>query len=98
MARDSPDAEEPGRGAVSPVSTVEKTPGTRPSFLWRAMSLCSLARRLPSVASSVKRLITQDPLDCFFMCQLTVFGLPFLYVQSEILLQILGEFPWAPTT
>lgn len=50
VARDSPDAEEPGRGAVSPVSTVEKTPG--PSL--NGVEDHSLAKRLRATPERIE--------------------------------------------
>ncbi|XP_040201288.1 F-actin-monooxygenase MICAL3 isoform X14 [Rana temporaria] len=50
VARDSPDAEEPGRVAVSPVSTVEKTPG--PSL--NGVEDHSLAKRLRATPERIE--------------------------------------------
>uniref|UniRef100_A0A8B9GLE3 F-actin monooxygenase n=1 Tax=Amazona collaria TaxID=241587 RepID=A0A8B9GLE3_9PSIT len=52
--------------------------------------------KLLKLLSSIGHHVAQNPLDSFFMCQLVAFGVPFLYVQSEVLVQILGEFCGQP--
>lgn len=92
-------AEASGR-ANSIAISAERTPGSSASFFGRvvkySLSLFDKVRvasqRLQSTVSSVGRQVAQNPLDSFFMCQLMAFGVPFLYVQSEVLMQILGEF------
>ncbi|XP_074861722.1 F-actin-monooxygenase MICAL3 isoform X15 [Carettochelys insculpta] len=93
-------AAEPSGRANSIATSAERTPGSSASFFGRvvqySLSLFGRVRvasqRLHSTVSSVGRLVAQNPLDSFFMCQLMAFGVPFLYVQSEVLVQILGEF------
>ncbi|KAH0617087.1 hypothetical protein JD844_028725 [Phrynosoma platyrhinos] len=90
-----------GAGRANSISSSsERTPGSSASLFGRVMqySLHLFDRirvanqLLQGTVSSVGQHIAQNPLDSFFMCQLMAFGVPFLYVQSEILVQILGEF------
>ncbi|KAF7248542.1 [F-actin]-monooxygenase MICAL3 [Varanus komodoensis] len=90
-----------GAGRANSISvSSERTPGSSASLFGRVMqySLHLFDRvrvanqLLQGTFSSVGHHITQNPLDYFFMCQLMAFGVPFLYVQSEVLVQILGEF------
>lgn len=90
-----------GAGRANSISaSSEKTPGSSASLFGKMMrySLCVFDRvreasqLLQGTVSSIGYHIAQNPLDSFFMCQLVAFGVPFLYVQSEILVQILGEF------
>ncbi|XP_010155780.1 PREDICTED: protein-methionine sulfoxide oxidase MICAL3 [Eurypyga helias] len=94
-----------GSGRANTISaSAERAPGSSASFFSRVVqySLGLLARvrvasqRLQSTVSSIGHQVAQNPLDSFFMCQLVAFGVPFLYVQSEVLVQILGEFCGQP--
>uniref|UniRef100_A0A8D2PQ60 F-actin monooxygenase n=1 Tax=Zosterops lateralis melanops TaxID=1220523 RepID=A0A8D2PQ60_ZOSLA len=98
-AQDAMASDGNGRANSLP-SSAERAPGSSASFLGRVVQ-CSLSlvgrvrvvsQRLHSTLSSMGHHLTQNPLDSFFMCQLLAFGVPFLYVQSEVLGQILGEF------
>ncbi|KAL7982239.1 hypothetical protein Chor_009837, partial [Crotalus horridus] len=99
IVQDSMAADGAGR-ANSISASSEKTPGSSASLFGKMMrySLCVFDRvreasqLLQGTVSSIGYHIAQNPLDSFFMCQLVAFGVPFLYVQSEILVQILGEF------
>lgn len=90
--------------ANSTATSAERTPGSSASFFGRVVQYSFglfdrvrlASQRLQSTVSSVGRQVAQNPLDSFFMCQLMAFGVPFLYVQSEVLVQILGEFYWQP--
>ncbi|XP_070612595.1 F-actin-monooxygenase MICAL3 isoform X4 [Erythrolamprus reginae] len=91
-----------GAGRANSISaSSEKTPGSSASLFGKMTrySLCvfdrvreASRRLLQGTVSSIGYHIAHNPLDSFFMCQLVAFGVPFLYVQSEILVQILGEF------
>ncbi|KAJ7415870.1 Protein-methionine sulfoxide oxidase MICAL2 [Willisornis vidua] len=94
-----------GSGRASGIpGAAERAPGSSASFfgrvvqyslgLWGRVRLAS--QRLHSTVSSMGHQVAQNPLDSFFMCQLMAFGVPFLYVQSEVLVQILGEFCGQP--
>lgn len=90
-----------GAGRAGSISaSSERTPGSSASLFGRAVQYSVrlfdkvrvASQLLQGTASSLGRLVAQNPLDSFFMCQLVAFGVPFLYVQSEVLGQILGEF------
>uniref|UniRef100_A0A8C4UUS4 F-actin monooxygenase n=1 Tax=Falco tinnunculus TaxID=100819 RepID=A0A8C4UUS4_FALTI len=94
-----------GSGRANTISTsAERAPGSSASFFSRvvqySLSLFGRVRvasqHLQSTVSSIGHQVAQNPLDSFFMCQLMAFGVPFLYVQSEVLVQILGEFCGQP--
>lgn len=94
-----------GNGRANSISaSAERAPGSSASFFSRVVqySLGLFGRvrlasqRLQSTVSSIGHQVAQNPLDSFFMCQLMAFGVPFLYVQSEVLVQILGEFCGQP--
>lgn len=92
-----------GRASSLPTSA-ERAPGSSASFFGRVVQFSLglvgrvrvLSQRLHSTVSSIGHHVAQNPLDSFFMCQLLAFGVPFLYVQSEVLGQILGEFCGQP--
>ncbi|KAF2979718.1 hypothetical protein EK904_012742 [Melospiza melodia maxima] len=92
-----------GRASSLP-SSAERAPGSSASFFGRVVQFSLglvgrvrvLSQRLHSKVSSIGHHVAQNPLDSFFMCQLLAFGVPFLYVQSEVLGQILGEFCGQP--
>lgn len=90
-----------GRASSIPPSA-ERAPGSSLSGRVVQFSLGLVGRvgvvsqRLHSTLSSIGHHLSQNPLDSFFMCQLLAFGVPFLYVQSEVLGQILGEFCGQP--
>uniref|UniRef100_A0A8C8SEZ2 F-actin monooxygenase n=1 Tax=Pelusios castaneus TaxID=367368 RepID=A0A8C8SEZ2_9SAUR len=95
-----------GSGRMNSIAiSAERTPGSPASFFGRvgqySVNLFDKVRLasqlLQSTVSSVGHQVAQNPLDSFFMCQLLAFGVPFLYVQSEVLVQILGEFYRQPT-
>ncbi|XP_010077043.1 PREDICTED: protein-methionine sulfoxide oxidase MICAL3-like, partial [Pterocles gutturalis] len=90
-----------GSGRANTISTsAERAPGSSTSFFSRVVQYSLglfdrvrvASQRLQSTVSSIGHQVAQNPLDSFFMCQLMAFGVPFLYVQSEVLVQILGEF------
>ncbi|XP_009868895.1 PREDICTED: protein-methionine sulfoxide oxidase MICAL3, partial [Apaloderma vittatum] len=90
-----------GSGRANTISTTaERAPGSSASFFSRVVQYSLgffdrvrvASQRLQSTFSSIGHQVAQNPLDSFFMCQLVAFGVPFLYVQSEVLVQILGEF------
>ncbi|KAL8222232.1 UNVERIFIED_CONTAM: [F-actin]-monooxygenase mical3 [Gekko kuhli] len=90
-----------GAGRASSISaSSERTPGSSASLFGRVVQYSVrlfdkvrvASQLLQGTASSLGHLVAQNPLDSFFMCQLMAFGVPFLYVQSEVLAQILGEF------
>ncbi|XP_010216810.1 PREDICTED: protein-methionine sulfoxide oxidase MICAL3-like [Tinamus guttatus] len=94
-----------GNGRANSISaSAEMTPGSSASFFGRVVQYSLglfdrvrvASQRLQSTVSSIGHHIAQNPLDSFFMCQLMAFGVPFLYVQSEVLVQILGEFCGQP--
>uniref|UniRef100_A0A8D0EU68 F-actin monooxygenase n=1 Tax=Strix occidentalis caurina TaxID=311401 RepID=A0A8D0EU68_STROC len=94
-----------GSGRANTISaSAERAPGSSASFFSRVVqySLGLFGRvrvasqHLQSTVSSIGHQVAQNPLDSFFMCQLMAFGVPFLYVQSEVLVQILGEFCGQP--
>ncbi|XP_072779936.1 F-actin-monooxygenase MICAL3 isoform X7 [Taeniopygia guttata] len=92
-----------GRANSIPASA-ERAPGSSASFFSRVVQYSLglvgrvrvVSQRLHSTVSSIGHHVAQNPLDSFFMCQLLAFGVPFLYVQSEVLGQILGEFCGQP--
>uniref|UniRef100_A0A8B9VYC3 F-actin monooxygenase n=1 Tax=Anas zonorhyncha TaxID=75864 RepID=A0A8B9VYC3_9AVES len=90
-----------GSGRANSISaSAERAPGSSASFFSRVVQYSLVffdrvrvaSQRLQSTVSSIGHQVAQNPLDSFFMCQLMAFGVPFLYVQSEVLVQILGEF------
>uniref|UniRef100_A0A8C3JL27 F-actin monooxygenase n=1 Tax=Calidris pygmaea TaxID=425635 RepID=A0A8C3JL27_9CHAR len=94
-----------GSGRANTISaSAERAPGSSASFFTRVVQYSLglfdrvrvVSQRLQSTVSSVGLQVAQNPLDSFFMCQLMAFGVPFLYVQSEVLMQILGEFCGQP--
>uniref|UniRef100_A0A8C6J5W6 F-actin monooxygenase n=1 Tax=Melopsittacus undulatus TaxID=13146 RepID=A0A8C6J5W6_MELUD len=94
-----------GSGRANTISaTAERAPGSSASFFSRVVQYSLglfdrvrvASQHLQSTVSSVGHQVAQNPLDSFFMCQLVAFGVPFLYVQSEVLVQILGEFCGQP--
>ncbi|XP_041496882.1 F-actin-monooxygenase MICAL3 isoform X14 [Microtus oregoni] len=99
--QDGPTADANGLASVA-ASSAERTPGSLTSlFDWvvhHSLGLCDKAKgmsqHLQSNISSLGHQVAQNPLDSFFMCQLLVFGVPFLYGLSEVLVQIGGEFHW----
>ncbi|KAH0512521.1 Protein-methionine sulfoxide oxidase MICAL3 [Microtus ochrogaster] len=99
--QDGPSADANGLASVA-ASSAERTPGSLTSlFDWvvhHSLGLCDKAKgmsqHLQSNISSLGHQVAQNPLDSFFMCQLLVFGVPFLYGLSEVLVQIGGEFHW----
>uniref|UniRef100_A0A8C0HPX2 F-actin monooxygenase n=1 Tax=Buteo japonicus TaxID=224669 RepID=A0A8C0HPX2_9AVES len=92
-----------GRANTIPASA-ERAPGSSASFFSRVVQYSLglfdrvrvASQRLQSTVSTIGHQVAQNPLDSFFMCQLMAFGVPFLYVQSEVLMQILGEFCGQP--
>lgn len=94
-----------GSGRANSIpSSAERAPGSSASFFSRVVQYSLglvgrvrvVSQRLHSTLSSIGHHVAQNPLDSFFMCQLLAFGVPFLYVQSEVLGQILGEFCGQP--
>lgn len=94
-----------GSGRANTISaSAERAPGSSASFFSRVLQYSLglfdrvrvASQRLQSTVSSIGHQVAQNPLDSFFMCQLMAFGVPFLYVQSEVLTQILGEFCGQP--
>uniref|UniRef100_A0A8C5XAN5 F-actin monooxygenase n=1 Tax=Malurus cyaneus samueli TaxID=2593467 RepID=A0A8C5XAN5_9PASS len=94
-----------GNGRANSIPTsAERAPGSSASFFSRVVQYSLgivgrvrvVSQRLHSTVSSIGHQVAQNPLDSFFMCQLLAFGVPFLYVQSEVLGQILGEFCGQP--
>lgn len=90
-----------GAGRANSISTSsERTPGSSASLFGRVMQYSLhlfdrvrvASQLLQNTVSSVGHHVAQNPLDSFFMCQLMAFGVPFIYVQSEVLVQIMGEF------
>uniref|UniRef100_A0A8C9LBV7 F-actin monooxygenase n=1 Tax=Pavo cristatus TaxID=9049 RepID=A0A8C9LBV7_PAVCR len=90
-----------GSGRANSISSsAERAPGSSASFFSRVVQYSLgffdrvrvASQRLQSTVSWIGHQVAQNPLDSFFMCQLMAFGVPFLYVQSEVLVQILGEF------
>lgn len=94
-----------GSGRANTISaSAERAPGSSASFFSRVVQYSLglfdrvrvASQRLQSTVSAIGHQVAQNPLDSFFMCQLMAFGVPFLYVQSEVLMQILGEFCGQP--